>query len=106
MTIDIIIDDKKTIWKYAKVSVENTKVYNCIVDKKNEFWNGWVNAYLTEDSFKEYYKLQQDYFNSIEDLSDGDKEFKEDIEDTKNNPLIIKDKKFYGCLGICWDYVE
>ena len=28
------------------------------------------------------------------------------IEDTKKNPLIIKDKKFYGCLGICWDYVE
>ena len=65
MITDIIIDDKKTIWKYAKVSVENTKVYNCIVDKKNEFWNGWVNAYLTKDSFQEYYKIQQDYWSAL-----------------------------------------
>jgi len=51
MITDIIIDDKKTIWNYAKVTIDDTKIYNCIVDKKNEFWNGWVNAYLTEDSF-------------------------------------------------------
>lgn len=32
MITDIIIDDKKTIWNYAKVTIDDTKIYNCIVD--------------------------------------------------------------------------
>ena len=86
MITDIIIDDKKTIWKYAKVSVENTKVYNCIVDKKNEFWNGWVNAYLTKDSFQEYYNGNNDDNNNDNDENNNNHR-EEQINRIYNNKI-------------------
>lgn len=83
----------------------------CLVDENYEFWNGWVNPYLTEQYFKKYlnqqlkWQIENPYY--FENL-----DFIQSLVEIGQNPIKKNvhgwdwTKLFYLGGFICWQYVE
>ena len=86
---------------------------NCYVDNDpaRQYWNGWVNPYLTEDNFKKYlnqqfkWQIENPYY--FENL-----DFIQSLIEIGQNPVLVnvggwdKTKLFYLGGFICWQYVD
>ena len=85
-----------------KVTLEGDFDSDCLVNTKYEYWNGWVNPYLTYEDSVRFNNYRLEISEEKEKL-----EAQEDFDQIMKEPITHDGIKYYfwgGCF--IWSYKE